>query len=118
MKNTLFEQLLSSISKNIDQTDFLKFQDDPVGFGEKVLGETFTGDVVRLMASVRDHVITVAKSANATGKTHAAARIAVWFFKSFPESQVYTAAAPPESNLKKLALGRNRRPYPQTPGSF
>ena len=105
MKNTLFEQLLSSISQNIDQSDFLKYQDDPVAFGENVLGETFTGDVVRLMASVRDHVITVAKSANATGKTHAAARIAVWFFKAFPDSQVYTAAAPPESNLKKLLWG-------------
>ena len=105
MKNTLFEQLLSSISQNIDQTDFLKYQDDPVGFGEKVLKETFTDDVARLMASVRDNDITVAKSANATGKTHAAARIAVWFFKAFPDSQVYTAAAPPESNLKKLLWG-------------
>ena len=57
------------------------------------------------MESVRDYPITIARSANATGKTHAAARIAIWFYKTFPDSQVYTSAAPPESNLKKLLWG-------------
>lgn len=37
--------------------------------------------------------------------THSAARLAVWFFKCFPNSQVYTAAAPPEGNLKRLLWG-------------
>ncbi len=76
-----------------------------MGFGESVLAETFTDDVKRLMDSVRDNPVTVAQSANATGKTHAAARVAVWFFKCFPDSQVYTAAAPPESNLRRLLWG-------------
>lgn len=58
-----------------------------------------------MMESVRDNPITIAKSANATGKTHGAARVAVWFYMAFPESQVYTAAAPPENNLKKLLWG-------------
>ena len=58
-----------------------------------------------MMESVRDNPITIAKSANATGKTHGAARVAVWWHKCFPDSQVYTAAAPPESNLKKLLWG-------------
>jgi hypothetical protein len=31
--------------------------------------------------------------------------VAVWWFKTFANSQVYTAAAPPESNLKKLLWG-------------
>jgi len=87
------------------ETDFQKYQDDPVGFGEDVLGDTFTEEVKTLMESVRDYPITVARSANATGKTHAAARIAVWFYKTFPDSQVYTSAAPPESNLRKLLWG-------------
>ena len=73
-----------------------------MGFGEKVLGETYTTDVKAVMESVRKNDITVAVSANATGKTHGAARVAVWWYKCFPNSQVYTAAAPPESNLKKL----------------
>ena len=87
------------------QEEFGSYQNDPVGFAEKILGETLTDDVKALMESVRDHQVTVAQSANATGKTHAAARIAVWWYKCFLECQIYTAAAPPESNLKKLLWG-------------
>ena len=83
----------------------MAYQQDPVGFGEKILGETYTEEIRRLMESVRDHPSTIAKSANAVGKTHGAARVAIWFYKCFPSSQVYTAAAPPESNLKKLLWG-------------
>jgi len=85
--------------------DFLRYQSDPVAFGEEILKERFTDDVKALMNSVRDYPITIARSANATGKTHGAARVAIWFYKCFPESQVYTAAAPPESNLRKLLWG-------------
>ena len=86
-------------------SDFSDYQEDPVGFGENVLGETYTDDVERMMESVRDHPITIARSSNAVGKTHAAGRVAVWFYKVFHDAQVYTAAAPPESNLKKLLWG-------------
>ena len=84
---------------------FSEYQKDPVGFGEQVLNENYTDDVEKMMESVRDYPITIAKSANATGKTHAAARVAVWFYKAFPDCQIYTAAAPPEANLKKLLWG-------------
>jgi len=84
---------------------FESYQDDPVGFCEDQFGEQYTDDIKTMMLSVRDNVITVAKSANATGKTHGAARVAAWFIKCFPNSQVYTAAAPPEDNLKKLLWG-------------
>ena len=105
-KNALFEQLCDSIDRRFDASlNLSDYQSDPVGFGETVLGETYTNDVKRMMESVRDHPITIARSANATGKTHSAARIAVWFYKSFLDGQVYTAAAPPESNLKKLLWG-------------
>jgi len=87
------------------EVQFAHYRENPVGFGEDVLGETFTDEVKELMLSVRDNPATIAKSANATGKTHAAARIAVWWFMCFPACQVYTAAAPPESNLKKLLWG-------------
>ncbi len=93
------------IKKAIKDTGYGRYQADPIGFGEQVLGETFTDDVKKLMVSVRDHPITLAKSANAVGKTHAAARISVWWYKSFPGSQIFTGAAPPESNLKKLLWG-------------
>ena len=84
---------------------FESYQGDPVGFCVSTFGETYTDDVKVMMESVRDNPVTIAKSANATGKTHGAARVAAWFIKCFPNSQVYTAAAPPESNLKKLLWG-------------
>jgi hypothetical protein len=69
------------------------------------LGEVYTDEIKILMESVRDNPITLAKSCNASGKTHGAARVGLWFYKAFPDSQVYTAAAPPEANLRKLLWG-------------
>jgi len=87
------------------ETEYSRYAGDPVGFGEEVLGESYTEDIKVMMESVRDYPVTIAKSANATGKTHGAARVGVWFMKCFRDSQVYTAAAPPEENLKKLLWG-------------
>lgn len=85
--------------------EFAKYAKDPVGFGEQVLGDTYTDEVKELMRSIVEHEVTVAISANSTGKTHCAARIAAWWYKVFPGAQVYTAAAPPEGNLKRLLWG-------------
>jgi hypothetical protein len=84
---------------------YQRYQSDPVGFCLDVLGETLTDDVQRMMESVRDNIVTVAVSANATGKTHGGARVAIWFFKAFPDCKVFTAAAPPLDNLKNLLWG-------------
>ena len=103
---SFFSWMINSLSDGLDDSaDFAEFQGNPVAFGEEVLGETYTDDVKTLMESVRDNPVTVAISANATGKTHGAARVGVWFYKTFPHSQIYTGAAPPESNLKKLLWG-------------
>lgn len=95
---------------------YTEYQDDPVGFCEDILGEHFTPDVERVMESVKDYVYTVARSANATGKTHSAARLAIWFYKCFPNAQVYTTAAQPFANLQKLLwgeIGKVTRKHPQ-----
>jgi hypothetical protein len=108
-KQELFEDLFQSIDREFGGCgaghEFARYRDDPVAFGQKVLGENYTDEVKTMMESVRDNPITIAKSSNATGKTHGSARVAIWWYKSFPDSQVYTAAAPPESNLKKLLWG-------------
>ncbi|VBB41933.1 conserved hypothetical protein [uncultured Desulfatiglans sp.] len=100
-----FCDTLSARYNRTQATDFSRYRDDPVGFAQEVLGETLTYDIECLMLSVKDNPVTVARSANATGKTFAAARIAVWFYRVFEASQIYTGAAPPESNLKKLLWG-------------
>jgi hypothetical protein len=93
------------VSLGADEQDFSDYQDRPVEFGREILGDTYTNDVMRMMRSVRDYPITIAKSSNATGKTHAAARVCIWWYKSFRDAQVYCAAAPPEGNLKRLLWG-------------
>lgn len=82
-----------------------KYQDDPLGFCQDVLGETFTPDVEKVVNSVRDNVVTIARSANSVGKSHAAARIALWFYLCFPDAKVFTTAAPPLKNLKNILWG-------------
>jgi len=82
-----------------------KYRDDPAGFGIDVLGEYYTPDIIEMVESVRDHQVTIARSANATGKTFCAARTALWFLSMWDDSQVYTTSAPPEDNLKRLLWG-------------
>lgn len=101
-----------------DQADFSQYADNPIKFGEEVLGESYTDDVKELMISVRDNRATLAKSANATGKSHAAARIALWYFLCFPDSQVFTAAAPPEDNLRKIMWAEIGRIVEKHPNVF
>lgn len=85
--------------------DFFEYQKDPVRFGEELLEENYTDDTKILMESVRDYRVTVARSANAVGKTFIAARIALWAYKTHPGAQIYLTAAPPLDNLELLLWG-------------
>lgn len=82
-----------------------KYQTDPVGFVQNVLGEFVTEDCKEIMRSVLCNQNTLAKSATAPGKSHSAARIAIWFYKVFPSAKVFLTAAPPEENIKKVLWG-------------
>lgn len=85
---------------------YLKYQKDPVGFCKDILNEEFPDDVKELMQSVLANRVTIAKSCNSYGKSFSAARMAIWFYKCFPGSKVFLAAAPPEDNLKRLLWGQ------------
>lgn len=85
--------------------DYTRYAQDPVGFAHDFFGDTFAPDIIKVMESVRDNPVTVAQSATGYGKTHCAARVAVWFYKCHVGTRVYTAAAPPEDNLKLLLWG-------------
>jgi hypothetical protein len=78
------------------------YADDPVGFNKDHLNANFTEDITRVIESVRDNQVTIAISANAVGKSYAAAHIAVWFFKAFDSAEVFCAAAPPIENLQQI----------------
>jgi phage terminase large subunit len=94
---------------------FDRYQTDPRGFCEDFFQEHYTDDVIRVMESVLTNQVTIARSANAIGKSHGAARVAIWFYKVFPDAKVFTTAAPPEKNLRQVLWGQiysltSRRP--------
>jgi hypothetical protein len=102
--------LKSSLKKGVipsmkSKQTYHQYANNPVGFCKDVLGETLTDDVISMMESVRDNIVTVAVSSNATGKSHGAARVAVWFYQCHEDCKVFTAAAPPFSNLKNILWG-------------
>ena len=96
-KNELYEQLFSQIEGIGDSFEFAKYQKDPVGFIKDHLKITLTDDISEMVESVRDNQITVARSATGTGKSHGGSAVAVWFYKCFPNSRVYTTANPFEN---------------------
>jgi len=78
------------------------YQDDPVGFVSEVLGATLWSKQVEMLEAVRDTEIVHIRSATGVGKTFGLAQLAIWIYKAYPGSQVYTTTAPPEANLKRL----------------
>ena len=99
-------ELLAQLYDLLDEgVGFGEYQNNPVGFCEDILGESLTDDVIAMMESVRDNQVTVAVSANATGKSHGAARVSVWFYLCHQNTKVFTAAAPPFDNLKNILWG-------------
>ena len=94
--------VLESLKK---ENQYQQYQDDPVGFCKDILNTSITDDVTAMMESVRDHQVTVAVSANATGKSHGAARTAIWFYLVHQNCKVFTAAAPPYENLRNILWG-------------
>lgn len=91
------------VIKSFEQVE--QYTTSPVDFGTELLGENYTDDVIEVMNSVKDNPVTIARSANAVGKSHSAARLCTWFYLVFPDSQVYVTAAPPAENLTHVLWG-------------
>ena len=87
------------------EQDLTLYQDDPYGFATEILGLSLTPAQQELLEAVRDYEIVQVKSATGVGKTFVLGVLAIWVYKCFEKAQVYTAAAPPESNLRGLLWG-------------
>jgi len=97
---------------------FHKYAADPIGFCKHELGAEFTPEIEEVLLSVRDNPVTIARSANGVGKSYSAAHIAVWFWKAFPNAQVFVTAAPPLDNLKRVLWGEIMTIYHKNPNAF
>ena len=122
--NVLADNILASysiidIEEALSEIDYFDYGRNPVGFCKDVLTQSLTHDVERMLNTIVENRITVAVSANATGKTHGASCAAIWFKKSLPNSQVITATAPPsERNLKAKLWGEIRTQIKLNPKVF
>lgn len=87
------------------EQDLTLYQNDPYGFATEVLEVNLTPAQQELLEAVRDYEIVQVKSATGVGKTFVLGVLAIWVYKCFEKAQVYTAAAPPESNLRGLLWG-------------
>ena len=99
------EEARNRVSNSSDHVKYIKYKDDPIGFCSNVLEISLTKDMVSICNSVINNQITIVKSANAIGKTFCAASLAAWFYKCRENAQVYTTAAPPLDNLKRILWG-------------
>jgi hypothetical protein len=121
--DSICQQLLSVFPQDhIDEwreaNKYIRYQEDPVAFGEKELKEVYTEDIKRMMLSVRDNRCTVAISATGTGKSFSAGSLALWWYKCFPNSKVFTLAAPPEDNLRNILWGEIAKKRSRCPDLF
>lgn len=105
MKEKLYADLSVAIDRqygNFGLSDFSRYQGDPVGFCRDVLGDLFPPQIQELLNAVVENESVTGQSSNAFGKSYAGARIAIWFFLCYPDSQIYISAAPPETNIKRI----------------
>jgi hypothetical protein len=84
---------------------FEHYQGDPIGFCKNIFGVEFTEEVEDMLTAAQERPSVLAKSANGTGKTFAAACFVLYWFLVYDDAQVYTTAAPPVENLQLLLWG-------------
>jgi len=78
---------------------------DFIGWVEEAFDVRLSSGIRKMFESVAEHRVTIVLSANSTGKTHGAARLALAFWKVYAARrdaehvEVYTAAAPPRMFL-------------------
>lgn len=85
---------------------YYKYRENPQGFFRNELGTShITASMDELMHAMLKYQFVVVKSATGTGKSYTLAGAAVWLYKTYKEVGVYTAAASPLPNLKKILWG-------------
>lgn len=109
LSSVWMDGIVDGLDPNQD-APYADYKDDPIGFCEQVLGiENLTDDQKEMLISIRDNETTVVMSATGVGKTFIMAAAVTWLYKCHTDIEAYTAAAPPEGNLKRLLWGELNR---------
>lgn len=100
--------LLNTMTRVVDRFDppRSKYLDDPVGWTEDVLSEEVWSKQAELMYSVADHRHTAVRSAHATGKSWAAARLMAWWLDVHPPGSAFAVSSAPTQPQVEAVLWR------------
>lgn len=115
-------ELLERHDEARDLREFESYADDPVGFVREVLGEDDPGPweaQVRIAEAVRDHPLTVVRSANAVGKDWIAARLALWWV--YARRGLALVTGPTQRQVTEIVMGEVARAFrgaPDLPGEL
>jgi len=103
-----------------DVSGFFEYRNNFAGFAKDVLKvKIITDDQGLILKSIEENPITLARSANATGKTNIAGIAVVCFYKIFSGKgvEIYTTAIP-EKNLRTLLWKEILSVVNRVPGLF
>jgi hypothetical protein len=85
---------------------------DPVAWVQERLGETLWSRQRDIARAVRDHQRVAVMSANSTGKSHGAARIAAWWIDQHPVGEAFVlTTAPTQRQTEVILWGAIRRAH-------
>jgi hypothetical protein len=74
------------------ERNFVRYQNDILGYARDVLQVSLTEDQQRILLSVQNNRRTAAKASHAIGKTFSAAIAACWWYDCWPQHIVYITA--------------------------
>jgi len=113
---TLLSNMFSDLADKVEgiESPFQeRYANDPVGFAEDILQVELWSKQKDILLSVRDNKHTAASAAISTGKSFAAACVALWFFNTRPNSKIIVTAAPPERQIKDILFAEIRKLHRQ-----
>lgn len=99
--------------RQLEKIDLTIYKSDPVGFIEKYLKETLTGDQKAIALSVRDRKETNVQASHSCGKSFIASRLTVWWVYCVQGLAITTAPTRRQVNqilwseIRKLLLNHN-----------
>lgn len=86
----------------VDDNIYPQYEGRIVEFVKEILGIQLTADQEKVLRAVEQYEIVQIASATGVGKTFVMAVLAIAIYKIYGESKTFTAAAPPEDNLRDL----------------
>lgn len=92
---------------------YRRYEDNPIGFAKDILGIDLWGHQEKILHSVKVNKNTAVSAAVGTGKSYAAAAVALWWLNTRKDSKIICTAAPPKRQIKDILFANIRSLHTQ-----